>query len=82
MDIKTKYSLGDTIWTIDHDKVVSIIVNCIRICCESYGEVKASGGTAMSVNISQSILYKGEYSDFHCEDECYPSKEELINSLL
>lgn len=73
MEVKTKYDIGDTLWTIDNNKVAAFKVNtiCVTTTDMYLGEVTKTiisyGGG--SVNCS------------HLEPECFRTKEELISWL-
>lgn len=66
MEIKTKYNVGDTLYTIEHFKIIKFEV--ARIYAFAY----ESG-----VNIQYSS--KG-YIDYK-EDECFRTEDELIKQL-
>lgn len=64
MEIKTKFGIGDKVWTIYNCKVAEIEV------------------AAMTIDVNGVwIRSKEDYSAFH-EDNCFPTKEALINHIL
>jgi hypothetical protein len=80
MKVETKYNIGDTLWTIDNDKVSTFQVN--RIYFEEDGSYMRSVGSAQLIYSTSSIKYSGiEVRNPHFEADCFPTKEELIKSL-
>ena len=74
MEIKTKYNIGDTLWVIYDNKAQTITVSNISIVV--YPDNKISINYIDTVG-SDTYDYKGTFP----EDECFPSKEELKESL-
>lgn len=66
MEIKTKYNVGDTLYTIEHFKIIKFEV--ARICIFTYEN---------GVNIFYSSK---NYIDYN-ENECFQTEDELINQL-
>lgn len=81
MQINTKYNLDDELWTIDHDEVTPFTVQGIRVV-HRYTEKHNIFGWSQTFNeLEIKIEYAGEGLDYHSEDKCFKTKEELINSL-
>lgn len=73
MKVETKYDIGDTLWTVDSDKVTAFKVNtiCVAVTDLCMGE----GGFA-------AVSYCGAAANkAHKEKECFRTKSELINWL-
>lgn len=71
MKIETKYDLDDKVWTIDNNKVVCFVIKCVQFLTSNFSDIPA-----------KSIVYSGEHTEApHREEDCYPTKEELINSI-
>lgn len=67
MEIKTKFNIGDKVWTIYNDKVQTITINKIKIECSSSQPI---------------ITYMQDYvSDYFDEKKLFKTKEELLKSL-
>lgn len=64
MEIKTKFNLGDKVWTIYNCMTTEIEVAALTIDVDGVW-----------------IRSKADYSAFH-EDNCFPTKEALINHVL
>lgn len=65
MDIKTKFKIGDTIYTIEKCKIREMVVKTISIYVDEYNEVD--------------IRYSEQgYQDRISENEAFPSKEALM----
>lgn len=81
MKIDTKYEVGDELWTIDHDEVTGFTVQSIRVVHGITKKHKIIGWQQTFDELETRIEYCGEGLDYHSEDKCFKTKEELINSL-
>lgn len=71
MSINTKFNLHDKVWTIDNNRIICFEVKCIQVIesCFSDSHVR-------------SIVYSGEHTEtVHKEEECFNTKDELIDSI-
>lgn len=66
MEIKTKYNVGDTLYTIEHFKIIKFEVARIYVFTYENG-----------VN----IFYSSKNYIDHNEKECFKTEDELINKL-
>lgn len=65
MEIKTKFNVGDVLFTIKNMHVVSFTVKCVSVFCDK-DEKRIS------------YLEDGNLFASHKEEECFTSKEELL----
>ena len=65
---KTKYDIGDQVWFISDNRVVSLDITGTRICVESKEECKV-----------EYLLHF--HSTWVSEDKLFKSKKELLESL-
>lgn len=71
MKIETRFEIGDTVFCIVAGKIVTRIVNGIKVKMQDY-----------YVRPSVRYCFEGEDRDCTLEEErCYKTKDELINSL-
>ena len=66
--VKTRYSIGDTVWYISNNRVLSLDITGVRVCVESEGECEV--GYILHFN-----------SSWIKEDRLFKSKKELLESL-
>lgn len=77
MEIRTRFSIGDKIWTLQRSKAVTFEVKSISI-----------GRTSLLLNQPEEIAvtYCGEYKDGNIttarENECFASREELVKYII
>lgn len=73
MEIKTRFDIGDKVWTLSRNKAVEF-----EVCSISISRAK----TLLPITY---ITYCGAYSDGKItiapESDCFASKEELINRI-
>ena len=81
MTIETKYNIGDKLWTLDDNKVTCFTVSKIDTFTTVDSVAATVEGTVIGQKISKPIMYGGSNTGMHYESECFPTKEELINSL-
>lgn len=81
MEIQTKYDIGDILWTIDHEDVKKFTVQEIRIGVGKAQMNNIIGWEPMCFSKDVFIEYAGNNIDYHAEDKCFRTKEDLINSL-
>ncbi len=65
MEIKTKFNVGDVLFTINDMHIVSFTVKSVSVFCDKDGK-------------SISYFEEGKLLDSHKEAECFTSKEELL----
>lgn len=65
--VKTKYKIGDKVWYISDNRVMSLNVTGVRVCVESEEECK--------------VEYVLHYDWHQPEEKLFGSKEELLESL-
>ena len=70
MIIETKYNIGEKVFLLIRNKV-----ECYTIC-----EVKTTV-TPSNINISYKLQTFAGNTDYYPENELFPTKEELLNSL-
>ena len=76
MKIETKYNIGDNIWFMNANKAVCYKINSFKI------SIYRKGTNANNVNQEYTIEYSPEgLVLFLNEDNCFATKEELLNSL-
>lgn len=75
MELKTKYNIGDKVWTVNNNKAVCFEINGINIIHRAVDE-----GYKTSASMTL-IQYKGILIDWTLEENLYVTKEELLNSL-
>jgi len=76
MKIETKFNIGDLLWIMKDNKPEKIGVEYIRVLCERppLGDYQHT--------IETYVSYKAYGSnEYHSEDQVYPSKQALLNSL-
>lgn len=76
MEIKTKYNLCDSVWTMKDNRVHNIIIESI-----STRSQMVPTGLNYGVELQQSITYTDTHGEVYFENELFPTKEELIASL-
>ena len=81
MTIETKYNIGDRLWTIDDNKVTCFTVSRIDTSTTVDSIAATVEGTVIGQKMSRPIQYGGSSTGLHYESECFPTKEELIESL-
>lgn len=65
MEIKTKFNVGDVLFTIKNMHVVSFTVQCVSVFCDKDRK-------------SISYFEEGKLLNSHKEEECFTSKEKLL----
>ena len=71
MEIKTKYNVGDKLWTVKNCKAYEFEVDRI------YVSVGKEGKPSVTYYPKDGIIS----SDSYTEQNCYKSREDLINGL-
>ena len=66
--VKTRYSIGDTVWYISNNRVLSLDITGVRVCVEPEEECKV-----------EYILHFN--SSWIKEDRLFKSKKDLLESL-
>jgi len=74
MNIKTKFNIGDKVWTIDHDSFYKFTITDIN--CRVYKDYGGKIGTVISYNDGTHDTY-----DYYGEHRVKATKEELSNLL-
>lgn len=72
MEIKTKYNIGDIVWTIENDHACCFKIKGIQVSVFHYTD---------DFPETRSVVYNGDNTEVHREDVCFGTKEELLNSL-
>lgn len=70
MNIKTKFNIGDTLWTVRCCKAYSFTANAI-VCDMSIPDT--SGNTHL-----ETCYAEGRYGEFVPESHCFLSREDLL----
>lgn len=82
MDIKTKYDIGDKVYAMHNNKVVSFTIDEIEVMFYSK---KPQLVKYYSKERYEEYSFSSGYNESHrwykYEDSLFPSKEELLNSL-
>ena len=81
MEIKTKYDIGDKVWTIHNNKVVNMTIYHFSI--KVYKE-KIRIEYMSDEDFKQHVSFKNTpelLPLFKYENELFPTKEELVKSL-
>ena len=81
MEIKTKFNIGDKVWTLHENKIVKFTINQIE--ANVYDDeilIKYGSKERIKQTVSWSI-FQQELSISKKESELFSAKEELINSL-
>lgn len=71
MEIKTKYNVGDKLWTIKDFRAYEFEVDRINVY------INKEGKTDVSYYPERDIISSDSYS----EQNCYQSREDLINGI-
>lgn len=74
MEVKTKFNLGDEVWTMENNKAVSGSIKelTINICING----------KITIKYTIKVLWKSQIWDTtRYEEELFPTKEELLKSL-
>jgi hypothetical protein len=71
MTFQTKFSVGQAVWVLDHYKVEKRVITGIDIHKEMYDDKI----------LEQIATYSFGIFPKHREEECFETKEELINFL-
>ena len=71
MEIKTRYHVGDKLWTVKNCKAYEFEVERITVY------VNKEGRADVSYYPKEAIIS----TDSHSEQNCYKSKDDLINGL-
>lgn len=71
MEIKTKYNVGDKLWTVKNCKAYEFEVDRIYVC------IGKEGQPSVTYYPKDGIMS----SDSYTEQNCYKSREDLINGL-
>lgn len=72
--MKTKFNIGDEVWTMENNKAVSGSIKelIINICING----------KITIKYIIKVLWKSQIWDTtRCEEELFPTKEELLKSL-
>ena len=90
MEINTKYNIGDEVWMMCRNKVISAKVASISIFILEDRSTVAEGNTLTDSDIKiikkngvliRYVLLQGSRRLLAVEQRLYPTKEELLNSL-
>lgn len=79
MEIKTKYSIGDTVWYIEDNRVHKGKISKINNTITSVMTSKLGWYQKTTYNLFNYFSFKPKKEYY--ENELFPSKEELFESL-
>ena len=66
MTIETKYNIGDEVWVMSDNRPTMLKIIRIVVTCDG---------------LKTEILYRTSFGKYLFEQECFPTKEELLKSL-
>ncbi len=81
MDIKTKFSVGDTVYYMKENRVKSDVVSTIRVKVKGYKRGDYKGGAQVDISYGFWLGNLAPDSADFCESILFGSKEELLESL-
>ena len=77
MTIETKYNIGDDVWIIFRNKARCKTINNIR----AIGGLRIFDECGKIVDVEMKIEYCFLNDEWVSEENCFPTKEELLKSL-